>query len=203
MSSMVVDSVESAQPPAAKRRRRAVLVVAAVIVLLVGAALTTFFATRHLDRQYGPIGSGNAAGPISLKNIVFAKDGFSMSLSTAPGASAEFVEFVRNDGAHSVEITSIPTNAVVSAVRWSTYRMTSRSNLGAAEPLHHFPAIVPAHGQLRLVITIHRPPSCQHTPARTAGGSSWTGALSVHWKSLLHTHISIIRFLGDYRIELC
>jgi hypothetical protein len=199
----VADIAEPRRPRGPRHRRRAVLLAIAASVVLI-AGLVTFLATRHLDGQYGPIDSGNTAGPYTLRNVVTGKDRFSTRLSTVPGASAQFFQLVGNEGSHSVEITSMPTDSIVSDIRWSIYRTTATgSNLGDNEPWHHFPAIVPADGQIRLLVTIHRPASCRNRPESTSVQTDYIGYHVVHWQSLLHDHTSTIQFPSDYGIQVC
>ena len=163
------------------RRRIAVLA-----VVVVAAGLVAFFAGRTLDHRYGPIQAGDFAGQYSGRNFVGSTDGYFYHLASTPGVSGQLIASVSNAGAHSVEITSIDTDDVVSAIRWSSYRMVPGGNIeGEDTPWRAFPATVPAHGVVRLLITIHHPANCNSYEPGTA---NYSGLHTVHWDSLLHSH---------------
>jgi hypothetical protein len=62
---------------------------------------------------------------------------------------------------------------------------------GLDTPWHDFPVVIPGHTTIRLLITIHRPRYCQGNSI-TPGDEDSSGSHRVHWKSLLHTHITEI-----------
>jgi hypothetical protein len=197
----VAEAVATSERPTKGRPRR-VIVAAVAIVTLVVAGLTTVFALRHQDLQYGPIEDGSFAGPYSQHDMVVSKDGFSPRLAAIPGATAELIESITNRGAHSVKITSIDTDQIVTSVRWSRYQTVPGGNVdGEATTWHRFPAIVPGHdGIIRLLVTIHRPSYCA---AQTAGGDVfYTGEHVVHWESLLTSHTTAISYLEPI-VRLC
>ena len=180
------------------RRRSAVL--AAVVVVVAG--LVAFLALRSVDHRYGPIEAGNFGGLYSQRNFVADADGSSYRLASAPGVSGQLMASVSNAGAHSVEITSIDTDDVVSGIRWSSYRMVPGGYVsGVSTPWRAFPATVPAHGVIRLLITIHHPANCSSYEPGTA---NYSGLHTVHWKSLLRSHSTVIDDgLEDIIIGIC
>jgi hypothetical protein len=180
------------------RLRRRHIVAALVAVALVGGGLATFLELRHLDHRYGPVQQGFFGGLYSDTNFVFSKDGFSYSLSDTPGAAAQLISTLSNLGDHSVKVTSIDTDRVVSSIRWSSYRFGTDQNVeGVDTPWRPFPAIVPAHGTIRLLITIQHPGNCGSYPPGEPSQSSnigqyYSGLHTVHWDSLLHSHSTVI-----------
>jgi hypothetical protein len=183
-------------------RRRIGWTVAALLILVGG--LATVITARHLDHQYGPVQQGSFEGLYSDHNFVFSKDGFSYGLAAAPGVAGELIASLDNLGAHSVKITSIDLDDVVTRIQWSTYRIgPNRNGLGINTPWQAFPAIVPAHDTIRLLITIHHPDSCPHT-AKGSSGHYYAGLLTVHWDSLLHSHTTTIDDpLATRNIRVC
>jgi hypothetical protein len=74
---------------------------------------------------------------------------------------------------------------------------------GQATPWRDFPAFVPAHGTIRLLITIHRPSGCRGRMVPRAGGF-YSGYHRVHWESLFASHTTTIDDgMGDYGIQVC
>lgn len=192
----------AARPDRPTRRRRWPIVAAvAAAVVLLAAALTSLAVLRHLDHQYGPLQPGEFGGPYSDRGFVFSTDGSTYHLAPAPGASARIIAALDNDGAHSVTITSIDTGDMVSNIRWSVYRLADGGSIeGVPTPWRNFPAIIPAHGTIRLLITIHHPSNCAAYPTyHGVSDARYDGAHLVHWKSLLHNHTTPIEFLtGPY-----
>lgn len=116
------------------------------------------------------------------------------------------IESVFNRGAHSVTIISIATDDVVSDIRWSVWRTVPGGYVtGIDMPWHKFPAVVPAHGIIRLLVTIHHPRNCAAYPK--VGGVStavYAGYHRVRWESLLHSHTTDISyFQPDDVVRVC
>lgn len=185
-----------------------IVAVAAAVVLL-AAVVTTLGTLRHLDHQYGPLLGGQFSGPYAQRGFVFSKDGSSYHLAQAPGASARLIASLDNRGAHSVKITSIETGDMVSDIRWSVYRVVNGSSVeGVATPWRRFPAIVPAHGTIRLLITLHHPSNCSAYPSyHGVSDARYSGIHPVHWNSLLHSHTTLVEVPlgpdGDDGIRVC
>ena len=103
-----------------------------------------------------------------------------------------------------MRVTSIETDAIASRFEWSVYRVVSGGSVdGVRTPWRAFPAVVPAHGTIRLLITIHHPNNCNQFPNQEEqyAADHW-----VHWESLLHTHRSFLEIEsggGDDAIEVC
>ena len=176
------------------RRRRMVLPFLAVLLaggIALGATL------RHLDHQYGPLHAGELGGPFTMRGWTNWKDG-GIRLARDPGASGQLITVLSNDGAHSVKVTAIDHGDLVSDIRWSTYRVADGGNLeGVDTPWRRFPAIVPAHGTIRLLITVHHADNCaaytkQDEPVLPRYGEYHR----VHWESLLHDHVDWMRLYG-------
>jgi hypothetical protein len=188
-------------------RRRIIYVTAAVALVVLGGGLATLGTLRHLDHQYGPLQGGSFSGPYSDRGFVFTKYGSSYHLAEAPGATARMIASLDNLGAHSVKITSIETDDIVSDIRWSVYRVVADGNIdGLATPWRAFPAIVPAHGTIRLLITIRHPNNCSSYPEY--GGvreAMYGGAHVVHCESLLHSHTTLVDVLlaPDEGVRVC
>ncbi len=202
MTATLTGPSASAASEKRSRARRIIVAIATTITFATGP--TAYLLPRHLDHQYGPVESGSTGGQYSARNLVYDKSGFSARMSTTPDASALMFETVDNEGSHSVTITSIPTNTIVSRVRWSVYSTSkSHSNLGDTAPWNAFPATVPAHGTIRLLVTINRPAECQGQPYGSGAQVLFNGQLDVHWKSLLGHHATSISYGGDGGIRVC
>jgi hypothetical protein len=192
-----------------QRRGRIFVAVAAAVVVLAGG-LTTLGVLRHLDHQYGPIQGGSGYGTYSDRGFVSDRNGLSYHLSETPGATARLIAFLDNRGAHSVKITSIENGDMVRQIRWSVYRVVNGgSAFGVATAWHAFPAIVPAHGSIRLLITLQHPSNCSAYPKyRGVRDVTYTGGHLVHWESLLHKHTSLVEVMSgaaafDEGIRVC
>ena len=199
LASDVTPTPASAARSAFRRKRIVVVILVLALGLAVGITLL------HLDDRYGPISTGAFGGPYASRNLIVSPDGSSVRLASAPGATADLLESVENTGAHSVTITSIDTDGIVTAIRWSTYRMVPGGYVSGVEtPWHSFPAVIPAHGTLRLLVTIHRSNAyCQATQPGTLT-AYYTGQHLVHWESLLRSHASTIGGDLDGRmIQIC
>jgi hypothetical protein len=189
------------------RRRRRVIVLAVVLVVVFSGGLATALTLRHLDRQYGPLEPGSFGGPYRDRGFAYSKDGSSYQLAAAPNATAQLIASLANRGAHSVKVTSIETDQVATKIQWSVYRTVQAGSVsGIDTPWRAFPAVVPAHGTIRLLITIHHPSDCKLHPTDTGlSKSPYLGTHWVHWQSLLHDHRTLIglRLEGDQGIEVC
>jgi hypothetical protein len=189
-----------------QRRRRIIVAAAVALVVLVGG-VATLATLRHLDHQYGPLQGGPFNGLYSDHGLVFSKDGSSYHLADAPGATAQMIASIGNLGAHSVKITSIETGDMVGSIRWSAYRVVAGGSVeGVATPWSGFPAVVPAHGTIRLLITIHHPNNCNAYPKyHGVSEGAYSGNHIVHWDSILHRHATQVDVLvgRDEGIRVC
>jgi hypothetical protein len=188
---------------AGRRLGRVVLVAVAALVLLTGGVGTPLY----LDSRYGPIQSSFFGGVYSQRGFVFSTDGSSYRLASAPGATAQVIAGLDNHGTHSVKITSIETGDMVSDIRWSVYRLVAGGHItGEPTPWRTFPAIVPAHGTIRLLITLHRPSNCNVYPKFDGVSEArYRGDHRVHWESLLGSHKAFVDVLivQDEGIPVC
>jgi len=179
------------------RRRRRSIVLAVVVLVLLSGGLATGLTLRHLDRQYGPLQPGTFYGPYRDKGFDFhEKDGVRFRLQAAADATGQLITAIRNDGAHSVKITSIETGWATSKIQWSSYRVVNGGNVSGVEtPWRSFPAVVPAHGTIRLLLAIHHPSDCrQYADVEEA---TYDAAHWVHWESLLHSHRTLLDLWPD------
>lgn len=191
---------DTSTPSGSARFRRRGAVIAAAF--LIAAALAVAMTTRHVDRQYGPIRTGPFGGLYSAQDLVREPDGSSVRLPDGPGATAQLLASLDNAGSHSVKVTAIETDNVVTKVRWSELHTVPGGPVsGMSTPWRDFPAVVPAHTTIRLLITINRPTYCQKDQD-PQGALFYSGSYRVHWKSLLRSHITT---LGDRAadIRLC
>lgn len=172
------------------------------VTILVAASTAPIVTAVTLDHRYGPVQQGGFGGTYSDNNFVSSKDGFSYSLVPTPGASGQLLASLSNLGSHSVKVVSIDTDNIVTAIQWSVFR-DGRTILGADTPWQSFPALVPPHGVIRPLITIHHPSDCSSQPANAAG-RYYGGFHTVHWQSLLHDHTSLFDDgLGERSIGIC
>jgi hypothetical protein len=157
---------------------------------------------RHLDHQYGPIYSGPYDGPLTVTSLAgpYGHERFKV----APGETVNFMESLTNFGSHSVKITSIETDRVVTAIRWSVYKtVAGGTTYGVNTPWQEFPAIVPGnHGVIRLLVTIRRPINCDAVP-QGPDGLFYYGVHVVQWESLLGSHTTWISFPENRAIQIC
>ena len=190
-----------AAAPEMPRLRRKLWWIAAASAVVLGVTVSLLVAFK-LDHRYGPIQQGNFGGQYSSRNFVASSNGFSYSLAPTPGVTGELIASLDNLGSHSVKVNSIETDSVVTRIQWSTYRVASNVE-GANTPWQSFPATVPAHGRIRLLITIHHPGYCQNEPANSSA-RYYSGIHTVHWESLLHHHTTQIDDgIGDRSVGIC
>lgn len=169
--------------------------------------MTTTLTLRHLNQQYGPIEAGSFGGiyhshqPDLVVNI-FKSTGH---LRARPDAEARLFTSLSNRGEHSVKVTSIDTDDIVTDITWANYRVVpGGSASGIFTPWREFPAIVPANGTIRLLLTIHRPAYCDRPSGTLQPGVFYSGFHVVHWDSLLGSNTTVIDDrLGDYNINVC
>lgn len=77
--------------------------------------------------------------------------------------------------------------------RWSVLKIVPGGEIsGISTPWRDFPAVVPAHTMIRLLLTIHRPASCHDSQFAADGKDLYTGSHRVHWKSLLRSHVTTV-----------
>jgi hypothetical protein len=178
------------------RKRRLFLTLAAATLSLITAGGLTL---RHLERQYGPLETGSFYGIYREHGFVTSKDGFTSWLNPAPDASGELIASLDNRGDHSVKVTSIETGDIATSIRWSVYHVLNGGYItGTDTPWRTFPAVVPPHGTIRLLITIHHPKDCNQYPKiRGISQARYHGWHWVHWESLLSDHRSELQLLDD------
>jgi hypothetical protein len=185
------------------RRRRWAWIVAAIVLVLSGGGLTTGLTLHHMDDQYGPIERGPFAGPLNPDRVRggVAHERFIIK----PGGTVQYLESLANRGSHSVKITSIDTDQLVTAIRWSVWRLVPGGSVsGADTPWQRFPAIVPGHyGVIRLLITIRRPADCSKALHGPDGAVYYDGFHVVHWDSLLSSHSTTIGDNFAEHIRVC
>lgn len=190
--------------PGFVRRHRLLLAIAAVVIAAAG--LTTWLVVKHEDGKYGPITPGAWGGVYAQRGWVPTRHGSGVRLSSAPGAEAQLIESLANRGSHSVKVTSIDRDFAVVRIQWSRYRLGPDDlGTGADTPWHAFPAIIPAHGTIRLLITLHRPRGCPTGPPSVVGRIYYGDAYPVHWDSLLGSHTTTIAggYATDGHVQLC
>jgi hypothetical protein len=169
-------------------RRGAVL--AAIAAALLACALVATI-SLYLDGRYGPVEPGSFGGIYSEHSLDPGPDGSSDRLAATAGASAQLLESLTNTGSHQVEVTAIDTDDEVTDIRWSELRTVPGGYLSGIEtPWHEFPARIPPHTTIRLLVTIHRPTSCGQLSG--SGNRLYSGSHRVHWKSLLYRHITTV-----------
>jgi len=188
--SATVEAPNGSAPPAGFRIGRRGAVLAAIAAALLACALAATI-SLYLNRRYGPVEPGSFGGIYSEHNLDPGPDGSSDRLAATAGASAQLLESLTNTGSHQVEVTAIDTDDVVTDIRWSELRTVPGGYLSGIEtPWREFPARIPAHTTIRLLVTIHRPTSCGD--AAVTGDALYSGSHRVHWKSLLRRHITTV-----------
>ena len=91
---------------------------------------------------------------------------------------------------------------MVSGIRWSSYRLVPGGSVdGVDTPWHSFPATIPAHGTIRLLIALHHPADCARYQGTGFSGHDYTGGLVVYWKSLLHSHATAVRVTPEQQVQ--
>lgn len=134
---------------------------------------------------------------MSERGLIYSKDGFSYRLATQAGSTAHMVAALENSGSHAVRISSAVGGPGTTGVQWSTYRtVPDGSVFGVDAPWRSFPATIPPHGTIRLLLTVRRPADCRTFIAHYGVGTD-DGWVDVHWRSLLHTNTSSLQVLLD------
>jgi hypothetical protein len=181
----------SAAPSGFRFRRRAT--VTAVVGVLVAVALAAAVMVGYLDGESGPIRAGSFGGIYSVQDLVMSPDGFSSRLAEGPDATAQLMTSLDNAGSRKVEVMAIDTDAVVTDVRWSVLKTVPGGVIsGLPTSWQKFPADIPAHTTIRLLISIHRPAYCHQSRLAADGDDLYGGSHRVHWKSLLRSHITTV-----------
>ena len=181
------------------RRRRWFVIAVSALVVLGGSGLAVGLTLRHLDRQYGSLQGGNFYGPYRDHGFAFSKNGGSFHLKPAPNATGQVIGALTNLGSHSVKVTSIETGPIAARIEWSVYRLVNAGSVyGLRRPWHTFPATIPAHGTIRLLITIHHPSNCDQYPKfHGVSDARYLPTHWVHWESLLHDHSTLVDIFND------
>jgi hypothetical protein len=172
-------------------------VVAIGVVLAVACAAVLVY----LDGRYGPVEGGSFGGPTAAHGLVLDDDSVeSYRLASEPGTTATFFAALDNDGSHAVRISSIKPPQGVSDVRWSVYHFEPGGNIsGVDTPWRSFPATIPAHGTIRVQLTVHRP-ACPENTQDGGVSIAYDGTLLVSWRSLLRTHATSAKVLPPVRL---
>ncbi len=196
MTDVVAEPATPSREAGPPRRRWFWAVAAAVAVALVTGVIVVVVVVHRrdrlaLDRQYGPLVHGSTVGPYSFRGLTLDRDGFSYRLSSAPAATAQILSLLDDRGAKPVTVTSIDTGGAIADVRWSTYRFVDNgSAFGVEAPWRAFPATVPAHGTIRLLVTVRHPGDCNAYPtAQGVSEAPQVASLVVHWQSPLGAHV--------------
>lgn len=93
---------------------------------------------------------------------------------------------IENHGSHDVVVTSVDPVAPAVRVQWSDYVFRpGGDSTGQARPWQDFPARSPAHGMIRLLVTIRKPQQC-------GPGEPYQSKVNVHWNSLLGSNTTTI-----------
>lgn len=196
---LLIDQSPPTQAVTGLKRRvsRRTKAVSMVLVIVVVIAVASGILVRFLDGRYGPIGGGFTAGPVSERGLVISKDGFSSRMASAPGTTVQMVALLEDTGSHTVKVSSVDADTAVTGVQWSTYRTALEGNVqGVDTAWRAFPATIPAHGFVRLLLTLRRPASCVAYD-RLHGDGAYDGSLQVHWRSLIRAHSDNVMVLGD------
>lgn len=190
--------IDSEEPAIQARPGKRRLVIGAVVLVLVA---TLGVSGWLFDRRYGPPEAGSFGGMVSLDRFASSDDDGSHRL-TADGG--QLLASLRNTGSHAITISWISSDETVSNIAWSQYSVVPGGDLtGQPRPWRNFPASIPAHGTIRLLVTVRRPPEC----ASLAPGTSmmFGGQYTVHWRSWLFRHSTTVStlLLGNTSIQIC
>ena len=118
-------------------------------------------------------------------------------MASAPGTTVQMVALLGDTGSHTVKVSSVDADPVLARVQWSTYRTVPEGSVqGVDTPWRSFPATIPAHGYVRLLLTLRRPASCKAF-YRLHSDGAYDGSLQVHWRSLLRAHTDDVEALLD------
>lgn len=150
--------------------------------------------------SYSPLSPSGFVGPASRADDAALSTSMTQPWRMVGGPGAEFhVLFgVDNNGSFAVHIDKVifgPDPAQVAA-QWSPFRFQPGGDVsGEALPLRNFGATIPAHGRIRVVITL-RQPNCAN--------GAWAGwsfrAITVKWSALLHTHTTTLTVADEAAI---
>jgi hypothetical protein len=170
-----------------------------LVGVLAAAGLTVGLTLSHLDGQYGPIESGHFGGVFPRRYADYLRTGYKLGPHEAEQAFAA----LDNRGAHPVKVISIDPGPFATDIEWSVYRFHPGGPLsGMNTPWRSFPATIPAHGTIRLLITLHHPSFCSRVQRGTIDGTCF-GDHEVHWESLLGDRTTEVELFADDGIRVC
>lgn len=172
------------------RRRRPPMwlwVLTAVVAVAVIAGIIVWLNLDAADSRYGPIRAGSFAGEYTHEHLANGPDGTTYIAGPA-GTEVTRMYSLANDGSRNVKITSVGLGPAAVSAQWSPWILLPGGlDYGKNTRARGFPAVVPAHSEIRLLITI-RKSTCtdQHV--------GYAPVVDVHWDSLLHSHSTEIDF---------
>ncbi len=181
------------RPPLDRGRLRLVAACSIVALAVVAAAVALVVS----DRRYGPVTGGNFGGIVSAGAFSAGSSG-DYRLTATRG---QVMEALYNNGSHAITITSMSSQREVSQIRWSPFTIVGGGTLGPqGAQWQDFPAVIPAHGVIRLLVTVHKPANCPPQSEHVA--VPYRPVHEVRWKSLLWSHSTSLRDVM-VTIDLC
>ncbi len=173
-------------------RRRVITVIAAALVVTVGVGWLAYAAS------YAPLtesgwGGLEPSSPAGVRDALADR----WRIDGPAGTEVQLMMGVRSTGPVPVRIDGVDLDHVVVSARWSLYHLTPGGAIsGDARPWREFNATLPAHGELRLMVTI-RQLDCA-VPANHGQGFDY---ITVRWHALGIGHSTRLNF--QKTVDIC
>jgi hypothetical protein len=140
---------------------------------------------------YAPLGAGNFGGPAMSADAAALSASSTEPRRITGGAGTEVRILIGlvNDGPFGVHIDGIVLSDVQVRAQWSPYHL-SPGGLGSGDerPARDFGAPLPAHHQIRVIITL-RQPDCTHQSL----AGQYFNTITVKWHSIGRSHQTPVR----------
>jgi hypothetical protein len=173
------------------RRATAILAAAQVIVFVAGCAVMVV--RVHRESSYDPLRSVSVFGPTTVTHryvgpFVHGDPAVQHMLPATPGQPTRWVTLLRNVGDHAVTIDDITPVGMPGHTTWSRFVLRAGSDVaGVALPYVGYPAVLKAHGILRIraeVDTLRCP--------RQPGGRVDFQGLGIVWHAFGFSHTTYL-----------
>jgi hypothetical protein len=176
------------------------LILAAAVLAVVGAGGVSLAYVVSYNPPLTPAGYWGPA-PGSVNRVAGPASGPSTHGRVIGPARTEvqIVFGIRSDGRFDVRVDRIDLNQYVVAAQWSEYHLSPGGSIsGDDRPWRAFPSKLPAHGQIRILVTI-RQPDC----TINSNKGSVVQHVTVHWHALGIGHSTPIDIGIGEQIDLC
>lgn len=135
---------------------------------------------------YAPLSAGHFGGPATSADAaaLAASSTGPTRITGGTGTEVRMLIGLSNDGPIGVDIDGIVLNDVEVRAQWSPYHFSPGGPAsGDKRPARDFGAPLPAHHQIRVIITL-RQPDCIHQPL----SGQYFNTITVKWHSIGRSH---------------